>query len=43
MKDSEFLSKYPRTKLFLEKTGMTLEEAYIWIEQELEKRNGEKH
>lgn len=38
MIDKEFLSKYPRTKAFLEKTGFTLEQAFIWIEQELEKR-----
>lgn len=35
-------SKYPRVKKILDETGMTLDQAYIWIEQELEKRKGEK-
>jgi hypothetical protein len=38
MPDKDLLSKYPRTKAFLEKTGMTLDQAFIWIELELEKR-----
>ncbi len=38
MIDKAFLDKYPRTKAFLEKTGFTLEQAFIWVEQELEKR-----
>jgi hypothetical protein len=42
MKDLDYLDKFPRTKKFLDKTGMTLEEAYIWLENELEKRDGEK-
>ena len=31
-------SKYPRTKQFMDETGMTLEQAYIWIENECHKR-----
>ena len=36
------LLKYPKTKRLLEETGMTLEQALIWTEKELEKRNGAK-
>ncbi len=32
------LSKYPRTKQFLEETNMTLEQAMIWTENELQKK-----
>jgi hypothetical protein len=31
-------SKYPRVKKIMDETGMTLDQAFIWIEQELEKR-----
>jgi hypothetical protein len=33
----DILSKYPRTKKFLEKTGMTLDQALIFTEIELKK------
>jgi len=39
-------AKYPRTKRLLEETGMTLEQALIWTECELEKLEvvvNEKH
>ena len=31
-------SKYPRVKRFLEETGMSLHEAYLWIENECGRR-----
>ena len=34
------LWRYPRTNKFLEETGMTLQQALIWTEKELEKREG---
>ena len=30
--------KYPRTKRFLEETGMTLDQTFIWVETECKKR-----
>jgi len=35
------LSKYPRTKRYLQVTGMTLEEALEATEKELEKTGGD--
>lgn len=32
------LEKYPRVKKFIDETGMTLNQSYIWVEKELEKR-----
>ena len=40
MTPSNFLDKYPRAKQFLEETGMTLDQALIWTEQELKKQKG---
>ena len=37
-----FLSKYPRTRQLLEETGMTLEQALIWTECELERLKSER-
>lgn len=31
-------SKYPRVKQIMQETGMTLDQAYIWIEQECKQR-----
>ena len=42
----EILDKYPRTKHFLQKTGMTLDQALIFTEIEikkLEEYNDQKH
>lgn len=32
------LSKYPKTKKLLERTGMTLDQALIWTENEQKKQ-----
>jgi len=32
-----FLDKYPRTKAMMEKTGMTLDQLYQWVEKEYQK------
>jgi hypothetical protein len=34
---TNFLDKYPKTKKFLEETGMTIDQALIWTEQEIKK------
>ena len=31
-------SKYSRVKQIMDETGMTIEQVYIWVEKELEKR-----
>ena len=36
-----FLDKYPRTKRFLQETGMTLDEALIFTEIEISKLKAE--
>lgn len=30
--------KYPRVKQLMDETGMTLDQLYIWVEKECEKR-----
>lgn len=37
-----FLSKYPRTKRLMEETGMSIEQAFIWTECEVEKLRKKK-
>jgi len=37
------LSKYPRVKQVMDETGMTIEQVYIWVEKELEKRENKTY